>query len=121
MAQEQLSPRVRKAVTQLGRDIQTARRKRRLSQGDLAAKMGVSVGSVQRLERGEPGVSIGTLAMAFLALGSLHRFQEVLDPASDDIGMLRDQDHLPQRIRKKRSTKSSLTGEPVSKLSGMDL
>lgn len=59
--------------------------------------------------------------MAFLALGSLHRFQEVLDPASDDIGMLRDQDHLPQRIRKKRSTKSSLTGEPVSKLSGMDL
>jgi transcriptional regulator with XRE-family HTH domain len=121
MAHEQLSPSVRRSVSQLGQNIQIARRKRRLSQGDLAAKMGVSIGSVQRLENGEPGVSIGTLAMAFLALGSLHRFDEVLDVSSDDLGLLRDQENLPQRVRKKRSTISKLTGRPVVKVEGLDL
>lgn len=121
MKSDQVTPGVRKLLVQLGRDIQVARLKRRLSQSDMAVKMGVSIGSVQRLERGEAGVSIGTLAMAFLALGSLRGFQEILDPGSDNIGLLMEQSHLPQRIRKKRVRRSALTGELVDITAGLDL
>ena len=121
MSNSQLSPQVRRAIKQIGSDLQTARKKRRLAQRDMAARMGVSVDTLGRLEKGEPGISIGTLAMAFLALGSLNRFSEVMDPGSDDIGLLSEQQALPQRVRRKSQPKSELTGGLVSKTSGLDL
>ena len=121
MANYQLSPQVQREIRRLGSDLQTARKKRRLAQRDMAARMGVSVDTLGRLEKGEPGVSLGTLAMAFLALGSLHRFSEVMDPGSDDIGLLSEQQALPQRVRRKSKPKSELTGGPVSKTSGLDI
>ena len=66
--------------------------------------MGVSLGTLKRLEKGEPGISIGTLSMAFLALGELERLSDVLDVAADDAGLLMDQDTLPKRIRKPKKT-----------------
>lgn len=122
MSMRRLTPKAEAAISRLGQDIKTARKKRRLSQRDFAAKMGVSLSTVQRLEGGDPGISTGVLAMAFIALGNLRRFTEVLDVASDDIGLIRDQSELPQRIRKKTSGKSDLTGLPTGdKIEGMGL
>ena len=98
-----MSPSAANAISRLGRDVQIARRKRRLRQKDLAVRMSVSIGTLQRLEGGDPGVSIGVVAMAFLALGSLHRFVEALDVASDDVGLLHDRAALPKRVRRKVS------------------
>lgn len=120
MAHNQLSPQVQRAIKKLGDDLQVARKKRRLSQRDMAARMGVSLDTLGRMERGEPGISIGTLAMAFMTLGSLHRFSEVMDPGADDIGLLREQSDLPKRIRKKKTSNSKLTGQPVNKTTGLD-
>ena len=61
--------------------------------------MGVAKGTVIRLEKGDAGVSIGTLAMAFLALGELHRLEDIIDVSRDDAGLLLDQSRLPERIR----------------------
>ena len=122
MSKRRLTPKAKAAISRLGQDIKIARKKRRISQRDFAAKMGVSLSTVQRLESGDPGISTGVLAMAFIALGSLRRFTEVLDVASDDIGLVRDQSELPKRIRKKTSGKSDLTGLPTGdKIEGIGL
>ena len=55
---ENMSPAVRRHLRTLGEDLRTARRKRRITQADLAIRMGVAVSTVQRLEAGDPGVSI---------------------------------------------------------------
>ena len=70
---------------------------------DFAERMGVSLGTLARLERGEPGVSIGAFAMALLALGELRRLAEVLDVSKDDTGLLLDLASLPRRIRRPAS------------------
>lgn len=122
MSKRRLTPKARAAISRLGQDIEIARKKRRISQRDFAAKTGVSLSTMQRLEGGDPGISIGILAMAFVALGNLRRFTEVLDVASDGIGLIRDQSELPKRIRKKTTGKSDLTGLPSDdKIEGMGL
>ncbi len=65
--------------------------------------MGVSQGTVMRIEKGEPGVGLGSLAMAFLALGELNRLGDLLDVSRDDTGLMLDLESLPRRIRR-RST-----------------
>ena len=64
--------------------------------------MGVSERTVSRLEKGDGGVGIGTLAMACLVLGELDRVSGFLDPGSDDTGLFMEQERLPRRIDAKR-------------------
>ena len=93
------SPAAAAAVRRLGESIQLARRRRRVRQRDLAARMGVSVSTLRALEAGSPGVSIGNLAMALLALGNLSKLDELSDVGQDDIGLFEDMAALPKRVR----------------------
>lgn len=115
-----VSPRAQTAIVKLGNDIQIARRKRRIRQADFAKSIGVSLGTLQRLENGEPGVSIGTVAMAFLVLGNLEQLSDALDVARDDIGLLHDEDALPRRVRKSKS-KTGSSSVPTKGFGGIDL
>lgn len=101
----------RRALEALGVNIKTARLKRRISVKDFAERIGVSESTVARLEKGDDGVSIGTLAMACLVLGEIDRISEFLDPGSDDTGLLLDRDALPKRIDRKRKVSSTATGK----------
>ena len=103
-------PSVQRALRALGRDVRIARKKRRMPVADFAARMGVSQGTLARLERGESGVSLGVLAMALLALGELRRLDELLDVSKDDTGLMLDIDSLPQRIRIPRRRAPGLAG-----------
>ena len=103
MRQRIYPPSVQRALRALGRDIGIARRKRRLPVADFAVRMGVSLGTLIRLEKGEAGVSIGAVAMAFLALGELHRLEEILDVSRDDTGLMLDVASLPKRIRRQKA------------------
>ena len=71
---------------------------------DFAARMDVSPGTLSRLEAGDAGVSVGALAMAFLALGELRRLDELIDVSKDDTGLLLDVDSLPKRIRRRSAS-----------------
>lgn len=95
-----------RAVASLGRNIKTARRKRRIPVKEFAERIGVSERTVIRLERGDEGVSLGTLAMACLVLGELDLISGLLDPAADDTGLLIDQQNLPKRICRSRGASS---------------
>jgi DNA-binding XRE family transcriptional regulator len=95
------SKRAGSEIEKLGGDIAIARKRRRLTQRRLADGAGISVGTVQRLEKGDAGVSLGALAMVFLVLGEHGRLANLLDVARDDMGMVISVNDLPQRVREK--------------------
>ncbi len=107
---------VKSALSQLGRDIQTARKRRRMSVADFCNRIGVSDKTLAKLERGDGGVRLETFAMALLALGMLDRLAEIADPASDAIGIGLDQDKLPERIRRRgqKGTKTVTAKQSVA-------
>lgn len=96
----------RRALEALGANIKTARLKRRISVKGFAERISVSESTVARLEKGDDGVSIGTLAMACLVLGEIDRISNFLDAGSDDTGLLLDRESLPKRIDGKRKPRS---------------
>ena len=87
----------------MGENLRVARLNRRISMRGLAERMGVSERTVSRLEKGECGVGIGTLAMACLVLGEIDRITHFLDVASDEMGIRRARQNPPKRIRECRS------------------
>jgi transcriptional regulator with XRE-family HTH domain len=105
MAVKVSSLNARRALEALGANIKTARLKRRISVQGFAERVGVSESTISRLEKGDDGVSIGTLAMACLVLGEIGRISDFLDPGSDDTGLLLDREALPKRIDRKRGSR----------------
>ncbi|WP_321338118.1 helix-turn-helix transcriptional regulator [uncultured Cohaesibacter sp.] len=105
-----IHPSIQRTLKKLGEDIQLARRSRDLSAQDMADRMGVDRGTLRRLEQGDPGVSLNTVAMALSALNMLERLRDLVDPSTDDIGLLASRRKLPLRISKTRR-KSSPSSE----------
>ena len=103
MRQRIYPPSVQRALRELGRDIRIARKKRRMPVADFDVRMGVSQGTLLRLENGNPGVAVGAVAMALLALGELHRLGTIIDVSTDNTGLMLDVSSLPQRIRRPKS------------------
>ncbi|MGT2493576.1 helix-turn-helix domain-containing protein [Cupriavidus basilensis] len=78
-----------------------ARRRRKLTQESMAQRIQTSVATLRRLEKGDPRISIGTIAQAFFVLGELNKISGMLDTATDDIGLSLMNEQLPQRVRRK--------------------
>lgn len=72
-----------RALQDLGERVALARRARGLTQRDLAHLAGVGASSIVALEKGHPGVALGTLARALDALGLLTDMNELLAPQRD--------------------------------------
>src|SRR3989304_3146339 len=85
-----------KAVELLARDIATARKRRRIPQRLLAQRMMVSLDTVQRLERGDAGVSLGVVATALWALGLVDRLASLAAPDQDMVGKTEEMKRLPR-------------------------
>ena len=98
-SRKKFTPRVARALRDIGGSIRIARRRQRSRQRDLALRMGVSVATVKALEAGNPGVSIGNFAMAMLALGMMPQFEKLADPTDDAVGMMMELEALPERVR----------------------
>jgi transcriptional regulator with XRE-family HTH domain len=98
---------VRRALKKLGEDIALARRRRHISTQSMAERLHVSLKTLQRLEKGDPAVAVGTVATAMLVLSELERFTNLLDTAADDVGLTLMDQNLPKRIRHKKTTPSS--------------
>ena len=93
---------VTRALTALGRNIELARRRRGLSQADLASRMSVSVSTVRRLEDGHPGTALTYLASALQVFGDLEKLSLLLDTQADSVGLALMDAELPSRIYSKR-------------------
>ncbi len=96
-----------RALEKLGHDLSLARRRRMLTQASMAERIQTSVATLRRLEKGDPRISIGVIAQAFLVLGELNKITGLLDTATDEIGLSLMNEQLPQRVRNKKSTDTS--------------
>ena len=93
---------VRRALRKLGRDIRDARLRRRIPVAVLSERASISRMTLHKLEKGEPGVSIGIVATVLFVLGMTERLAELADIRHDEQGLALDERRLPQRIRRKR-------------------
>ena len=92
----------RHALRKLGRDLALARRKRGISTRDMAERLFVSRDTLWRLERGDAGVALGTLATAAFILQLIEPFSNLAEPSRDELALRLDERRLPQRIRRSR-------------------
>lgn len=97
---EQMPSSLTKALRKFGADLSIARRKRRMTAAEVAAAAGISEVTLWRLERGDPGVGLGVVAMVLLALGEQSRIGDLIDVSKDDTGLLLDTAKLPKRVRR---------------------
>ena len=105
MAQKNSTPLpVRRALRELADDVAAWRKLRGLTQAQLADRSGVSRDTIARLEGGDGGVSIENLLRALRALGILDDLPRALDPYETDLGRLRSEERLPQRVRPRNLT-----------------
>src|ERR1700689_4066862 len=85
----------------MGEQLATWRRLRQLTAAQVADRAGISRHTVMRLENGE-GASMENLLRVARALGVLDQLVEAVDPFQTDVGRLRSQEALPQRVRPPR-------------------
>ncbi|CAN5243302.1 helix-turn-helix transcriptional regulator [soil metagenome] len=94
---------VTNALKKMGQDIADARRRRRIPTTLMAERAMISRGTLARVEKGSPQVSLGIYATVLFILGLHKRLADLADVRSDDIGLSLDDDRLPQKIYLPRS------------------
>jgi transcriptional regulator with XRE-family HTH domain len=99
---------VERAIRKLGSDISLARRRRHISQASLAERMGASLSTVRRMEKGDLRVPIHFFARALHVFGEIQALEDLLDTAKDDIGLTLMDENLPKRVRSKAGTSGAL-------------
>lgn len=62
-------PSVSRALAALGDNLRLARQRRRLSAGLVAERAGMSRPTLRAIERGDPGVTLGSIANVLHSLG----------------------------------------------------
>lgn len=115
------SPKAKPALERLGQDIRNARLRRGIAVADLAVRAGTSSSSIARLERGERGVAIGTLADVLVVLGLLERLADLIDIRKDDLGLALAAEHVPRRGRSRAAKLRKQKAQTEEKQDRQDL
>lgn len=89
----------RQALAKLGEDIAIARKKRRISTVSMAERAFISRGTLYKVERGHPSVSMGVYATVLAILGLVDRLGDVADRRDDQLGLDLEEDRLPKKIQ----------------------
>jgi hypothetical protein len=71
----------------------------------MAERASISRVTLSRVEKGEPGVAMGTYATVLFSLGMVDRLADVADPRHDTVGLALEEERLPARIRRRRTEK----------------
>src|ERR1700681_4407829 len=90
---------VKRALAKLGEDIRSARLRRRIPTTMMAARTFVTRTTLLKVERGDPGVSLGIYATVLFVLGLTKRVAKLADVRSDDVGLQLEEERLPKRVR----------------------
>lgn len=93
---------VMRALRKLGHDIKDARRRRRIPSEIAAQRAFIARSTLVKVEKGDPGVAVGSYATLLFVLGMTERLAELADPKHDAVGLQLEEEHLPQRIHRPR-------------------
>lgn len=97
-------PPIRRTLRAVADDVATWRKLRGLTQAQVADRAGVSVNTVRRLEGGDGGLALENFLRILRAVGVLDSLPRALDPYETDVGRMRSEERLPQRVRSKNIT-----------------
>lgn len=95
-----------KALTKLGEDIALARKKRHISTVSMAERAFISRGTLYKLEKGDPSVSMGIYATVLSILGLIEGLGDLADRRIDTLGLDIEEDRLPRTIQPRRGKKA---------------
>jgi transcriptional regulator with XRE-family HTH domain len=105
-AKSALPQAVRRALKKLGTDISVARRRRHISTLLMAERAFISRNTLAKVEKGDPGVSLGIYATVLFVLGMTERVAELADRTRDVLGQDLAEESLPKRVRSRRATQA---------------
>lgn len=99
---------IERAIRKLGQDLSLARRRRRISQASLAERIGASLSTVKRMEKGDPRVPLHFIARTLHVFGDIQRLARLMDTGEDQLGLVLMDEQLPKRIRARKGTGGAL-------------
>ena len=90
---------VNEAFAEMGKSLKTWRLVYALKATQVAERAGISLGTLHKIENGDPSVSTAAFLEVVRSLGMLTALTESLDPLNSDLGRARVSESLPKRIR----------------------
>jgi len=110
-----LPPAASQALRTLGENLAIARIRRHESQKAWAKRMGVSIPTLIRMERGDPGVGMGIYATALWLIGRAAALPDLAAPAEDRGALEMDVRKALKRraVRSAASVEANLGRRPV--------
>jgi hypothetical protein len=102
-----MPPAALQALRALGENLVVARIRRRESQRAWAKRLGCSVPTLIRMEKGDPGVGMGIYATALWLIGRVAALPELAAPAADRGALEND----VRNALKRRAVRSSASVE----------
>jgi transcriptional regulator with XRE-family HTH domain len=100
---------VGRALAKLGQDIRAARLRRRITTTTMAERAFITRPTLRKVERGDPGVSLGIYATILFVLGLTPRLADLADVRTDDVGLQLEEERLPKRIRQPGTVRKKST------------
>ena len=83
----------------LGRDINEARRRRRIPMRLMAERAGITKVTLGKIEKGSPSTSIAGYASVLFVLGLTSKLRDIADANNDLTGRMLEEENLTKRIR----------------------
>ena len=99
---------VKRALLKLGEDIRHARLRRRIPTTLMAERAMITRTTLSKVEKGDPGVSLGIYATVLFILGMVSRLGELADVREDNVGLHLEEERLPKRISRTRASKGAM-------------
>lgn len=84
---------------EIGEQLRTWRKLQRLTLEQVADRAGIARSTLQRIEKGDGGVSFQAVLSTSRALGILNEVVSAFDPYETEFGRARADQALPQRVR----------------------
>jgi transcriptional regulator with XRE-family HTH domain len=94
------------SLLRLGEHLALARVRRKQSQREWAGRIGISVPTLIRMERGDPGVGIGIYATALWMMGRANALSDIAAPEHDRGALEVEVRNATTRLRAVRSSAS---------------
>ncbi|MDR3256383.1 MAG: hypothetical protein LBT18_01825 [Endomicrobium sp.] len=85
-------------LRKLGKDINNARRRRRIPMRLMAKRAGITEVTLGKIEKGNPSTSMAGYASVLFILGLTDKLRDIADANNDLTGRILEEENLPQRI-----------------------
>lgn len=90
---------VGRALRLLGQHVSTTRKLQRVTAAQLSERAGISRNTLRSIEQGSGTASIENLFRVLRGLGLMDLVVGAADPYQTDVGKLRADERLPERVR----------------------